>query len=233
MEFFRFQDCGKIRHRHAPDPRRQELIEVVFETHAHAGRSGSHPRGIAFDARLIDDGGALPPEVVKRGMKEGNNLRIDVVTLVGFAQHAYANAFQTIAIQCFLIIWHGMPTRCCRGWVARVFTGDDLEDDGHIRHCPRHRSGDVGPQVEREDPGAAGQAHGRTYPGKGLMRCWTPDGIASVGAKSDKAEVCRDSRCRATARPSRHPVEGVGVFRVAGQDRTDGFNRAERPFGHV
>ena len=97
----------------------------------------------------------------------------------------------------------------------------------------RHRAGDVREQVERDDAGAAREAHRRTDAGERLVRRRAANRVAGVASEADGAEVGGDGRGGASARTRRHAVERVGILRVARQDRADGLVRRERELGHV
>ena len=119
----------------------------------------------------IDDDRAGALHVVDCRHEHLHDLRVGRVTFVGLPQDAEAATLQAVFSQRGEIVrdlrrmaaWtEGASDRCIadRDRIVGIGSGDHLEHCHRILERSSHWTGDVGEQVERDDPGAAGEAHG-------------------------------------------------------------------------
>ncbi len=141
--------------------------------------------------------------------------------------------FQPVPVQRPAVIGDGASLRRRGGGVSGIFTHDYLKHFHGVFHGAGDRPGDIGAHIQRKDAGAAGEPHRGTDAGERLMRRRSADGIAGIAAEADESETGRDGCRRSAARPGRHAIQRVGIFRVPGQNRTDRLHGAERPLRHV
>ncbi len=111
--------------------------------------------------------------------------------------------------------------------------GDDVEHRYGVGHTAAHRTSDVVIQIQRHDPVAARQAHGRSDAGEQVVRRRSANRVAGIGAEPDDPEARRYRRPGAAAAAGGNPVERVGVARVTRNHAADGLVRRERPLRHV
>src|SRR4029453_6719253 len=164
MELAGLDDFGEALDRDAIAMAGQVAIDVVLEAAAGPG-AGVPLDGIERHWRRIDNHCSGLAHGVERVHEDLGDLGIGRVPLVGLAKYADSGALQAITPERRSVDrtrgWfarrperlHRRAIDCDR--IGRIIANNGLENRHGILDRPGHRSGDVGEQVERHNPGAA------------------------------------------------------------------------------
>src|SRR5581483_1300355 len=170
MEATGFDDFCETLNENATALSGQIVVDVVFE--AHAGTCSIWPpdRIETHNRSGIDDGYSRATEIFNCRVKDGEDLRIRCVALIGFAQNADGGAFQPVAIKRSFVVLRQVARCSCCYRVVWIGTDDDREHFCCIFDCACNWPGNIRKKIEGQNTGAAGKSHSRANADERLMR---------------------------------------------------------------
>ena len=232
VEVARLDHVGERMHRRLVAESGEIAVQVVLELIAAAAlRAPQHIE--VRDGDRIDHLGAEIAQLADRAAKHVVDLSIERRRVVRLMQHAEARASETVGAQRGRVVRVDMAAARRGDRIVWIVAGNHLQHRRRIGHGARHRTGDGGGEIERHDAGPADQAHRRSQADEGLMSGRPADRVAGVARQPDRGEVRRQRGRRSAARSGRHAARVVGIARVAGKNRIDRLDRAERELRHV